>query len=260
MRFTRGWPLVSGSSTISCHSLGTTPSRGTEAGGATTTAAIGKHDSLATKIVPFLLKSLCFSDNHTGQRLDLVYIACEPEGIFMGCVPQVSRLECLLKFLYFGQLIAMGGASREHNLIVGNAFVSLHAQLRGKSCEVYSNDMRVHIPAPGLYTYPDIAALGGEPVFEDDQFDTLLNPSVIMEVLSASTEAYDRGAKFAHYRSIVFLQAYVLIAQGQPHIELFERGTAGRWVFSETRGIEGRLEIEAIGCILELSEGYERTV
>lgn len=159
-----------------------------------------------------------------------------------------------------GQVVAMGGASREHNLIVGNTFASLHVQLRGRGCEAYSNDMRVYIPATGLYTYPDIAALCEEPVFEDDQFDTLLNPTVIIEVLSASTEAYDRGAKFAHYRSIVSLQAYVLIAQDHRHIELFERGTDGRWVLSETRGIEGRLEIEAIGCILELSAVYERIV
>jgi len=159
-----------------------------------------------------------------------------------------------------GQITAMNGASREHNLIVGNAFASLHAQLRGRGCEGYSNDMRVHIPATGLYTYPDIAALCGEPVFEDDQFDTLLNPLVIIEVLSASTEAYDRGAKFAHYRSIESLRAYVLIAQDRPHIELFERGTDGRWVLSEAKGLEGRLELEALGCVLKLSEVYDRII
>jgi len=157
-----------------------------------------------------------------------------------------------------GQITAMSGASREHNLIVGNAFASLHGQLRGRGCEVYSNDMRVHIPATGLYTYPDITALCGEPVFEGDQFDTLLNPHVIIEVLFSSTEAYDRGAKFAHYRSIESLQAYVLIAQDRPHIELFERGTDGRWVLSEAKGLESRLELEALGCVLELSEVYER--
>jgi len=157
-----------------------------------------------------------------------------------------------------GQITAMSGASREHNLIVGNAFASLHGQLRGRGCEVYSNDMRVHIPATGLYTYPDIVALCGEPVFEGDQFDTLLNPHVIIEVLSSSTEAYDRGTKFAHYRSIESLQAYVLIAQDRPHIELFERGTDGRWVLSEAKGPESHLELEALGCVLELSEVYER--
>jgi Uma2 family endonuclease len=95
-------------------------------------------------------------------------------------------------------------------------------------------------------------------VFEGDQFDTLLNPHVIIEVLSSSTEAYDRGAKFAHYRSIESLQAYVLIAQDRPHIELFERGTDGRWVLSEAKGLESHLELEALGGVLELSEVYER--
>jgi Uma2 family endonuclease len=142
-----------------------------------------------------------------------------------------------------GQITAMRGASREHHLIVGNAFASLHGQLRSRGFEVYSNDMRVHIPATGLYTYSDIVALCGEPVFEGDQFDTLLHPHVIIEVLSSSTEAYDRGAKFAHYRSIESLQAYVLIAEDRPHIELFERGTDGRWVLSEAKGLESRLEL-----------------
>jgi Uma2 family endonuclease len=159
-----------------------------------------------------------------------------------------------------GQITAMSGASREHNLIVGNAFASLHAQLRGRDCEVYSNDMRVHIPATGLYTYPDITALCGEPGFEGDPFDTLLHPLVIIEVLSASTEAYDRGAKFAHYRSIESLQAYVLIAQDRPHIELFERGTDGRWVLSEAKGLESRLGLETLDCVLELSEVYDRVI
>jgi Uma2 family endonuclease len=159
-----------------------------------------------------------------------------------------------------GQITAMGGASREHNLIVGNVFASIHTQLRGRGCEVYSSDMRIHIPATGLYTYPDIAALCGEPMFEGDQFDTLLNPSVIIEVLSASTEAYDRGAKFAHYRSVESLQAYVLIAQDRPHIELFERETDGRWVLSEAKGPTGRLELESLSCVLELSEVYERII
>ena len=99
-----------------------------------------------------------------------------------------------------GQITVTGEASEAHNLIVWNVLASLHSQMRGRPCRSYGNDMRVKIPASGLYTYPDIAALCDEPDFEDDTFDTLLNPSVIIEVLSPSTEAYDRGAKFAHYR------------------------------------------------------------
>ncbi len=173
----------------------------------------------------------------------------------------VERQQTDAKHEYLhGQITAMSGASREHNLIVGNAFASLHAQLRGRGCEVYSNDMRVHIPATGLYTYPDIAALCAEPEFEDDQFDTLINPLVIIEVLSSSTEAYGRGDKFVHYRSIDSLQAYMLIAQDRPLIELFEQGTDGRWVLNEAQGLDSRLELEALGCVLELSEVYERVI
>jgi Uma2 family endonuclease len=158
-----------------------------------------------------------------------------------------------------GRITAMAGSSREHTLIVWNILASLHTQMRGRDCEAYGNDMRVKIPATGLYTYPDIAALCGNVMFEDDQFDTLLNPSVIVEVLSASTEAYDRGAKFAHYRSIEGLRAYVLISQDRPHIELFERHPVG-WLLTEARGQEGHIGLPALGCALELRDVYERVI
>ena len=101
-----------------------------------------------------------------------------------------------------GEIHAMTGASREHNLINGNLFAALHTQTRGKPCEVYSNDMRVKVSETGMYTYPDIAVACGKPEFEDTQVDTLLNPVLIVEVLKVSTEGYDRGAKFAHYRTL----------------------------------------------------------
>ena len=113
----------------------------------------------------------------------------------------------------------MAGASLAHNRIVSNLVISLGTQMRGRPCDVFSSDMCLHIPATGLYTYPDIAALCDEPRFEDDQLDVLLNPSLIIEVLSPSTEAYDRGAKFDHYRSIASLQTYLLIAQDRAHVE-----------------------------------------
>ena len=159
-----------------------------------------------------------------------------------------------------GQITAMGGASEAHNLIVWNVLASLHGQMRGRPCRSYGSDMRVKVPASGLYTYPDIAALCGEPEFEDDAFDTLLNPGVIIEVLSPSTEAYNRGAKFAHYRSIESLQTYVLIAQDVPHIELFERQPDGRWLLSEVKGLDASVPLEAVGCDLELEAVYERVI
>lgn len=159
-----------------------------------------------------------------------------------------------------GQVTAMGGASEAHNLIVWNVLASLHGQMRGRPCRAYGSDMRVKVPASGLYTYPDIVALCGEPEFEDDEFDTLLNPSVIIEVLSPSTEAYNRGAKFAHYRSIESLQTYVLIAQDAPHIELFERQPDGRWLLSEAKGLDASMSLTAVDCDLDLAAVYERVI
>ena len=171
---------------------------------------------------------------------------------------QFERAQTDVKHEYLnGRITAMAGSSREHTLIVWNVLASLHTQMRGRDCEAYGNDMRVKIPATGFYTYPDIAALCGEAIFEDDQFDTLLNPNVIIEVLSPSTEAYDRGAKFAHYRSIERLQAYVLISQERCHIELFERHPEG-WLLTETSGRQGCIRLSALDCVLELSDVYER--
>jgi len=153
----------------------------------------------------------------------------------------------------------MAGASLAHNRIVSNLVISLGTQMRGRPCDVFSSDMRIHIPITGLYTYPDIAALCDEPRFEDDQLDVLLNPSIIIEVLSPSTEAYDRGAKFDHYRSIETLQAYMLIAQDRAHVEQFERQGSG-WLLTVTKGLEASVRLEAIGCELALADVYERVM
>ena len=171
-----------------------------------------------------------------------------------------ERAQTDVKHEYLGgEITAMAGVTREHNLIVGNTFASLHARLRGRGCETYSNDMRVKVPATGLYAYPDISALCGDPQFEDEVLDTLLNPSVIIEVLSESTEAYDRGTKFAHYRRIESLQAYVLIAQHTPRLELFVRQESG-WLLTEANGLEAHIRLEALDCELALADVYERVL
>ena len=154
---------------------------------------------------------------------------------------------------------SMAGASLAHNRIVSNLVISLGTQMRGRPCDVFSSDMRIHIPTTGLYTYPDIAALCGEPRFEDDQLDVLLNPDLIIEVLSPSTEAYDRGAKFDHYRSIETLQTYMLIAQDRAHVEQFERQESG-WLLTVTKGLEASVRLEAISCELALADVYERVL
>lgn len=157
-----------------------------------------------------------------------------------------------------GQIYAMTGASREHNLIAGNTFATLHAQLRSRACEVYASDMRVKLSATGMYTYPDVVAVCGVPQFEDEAVDTLLNPSVIVEVLSDSTERYDRGAKFAHYRTLDSLTDYLLIAQGSYLVEQYTRQPDGQWLFSANTLLTATLTLASIGCTLPLAAIYEK--
>jgi Uma2 family endonuclease len=156
-----------------------------------------------------------------------------------------------------GHIFAMAGASRQHNLIAGNIFGELRNQLRGRPCEAYINDMRVKVNATGLYTYPDVAALCDEPIFEDAQGDSLLNPSVIVEVLSDSTEAYDRGEKFAHYRRLESLRDYILIAQNLIRVEHFTR-QGDNWLFSEANSLSSSIHIPSIDCTIALQDIYER--
>lgn len=158
---------------------------------------------------------------------------------------------------FHGRIYALAGASRAHNLIVFNFAAALGAQLRGRPCEGYVNDMRVKVSQTGLYTYPDVVALCGEPRVEDPQVDTLLNPSVIIEVLSDSTEGYDRGEKFAHYRRLDSLQEYVLVAQDKVRVELYVR-EGEHWVLSEISDTEGVLKLPSIGCAIPVRDIYER--
>lgn len=158
-----------------------------------------------------------------------------------------------------GEMYAMTGASRPHTLIVTNAVRELGNQLKGRSCEVYVADMRVRVEHTGLYTYPDIVVVCGEPRLADEHLDTLLNPTVIIEVLSPSTEAYDRGTKFAHYRELPSLREYVLVSQTHAHVERFVRQDGGpEWTLSAVRGQGGTLTLTSIGCTLPLAELYDR--
>ncbi len=159
---------------------------------------------------------------------------------------------------YAGNVVAMVRASREHNLIVTSTVISLGTQLRKRPCELYSNDMQLRIDMLGKYTYPDITIVCGEPQFADDPFDNLLNPTVIIEVLSPSTEAYDRGEKFEHYRTIESLREYVLIAQDRYHIDHFVCGDDGFWVLRDADGFGATISLASIGCALALADVYEK--
>lgn len=159
---------------------------------------------------------------------------------------------------YDGKIFAMAGASRRHNLIAVNIASEMRARLRGRPCEVYGSDMRVKVSPTGLYTYPDVVVVCGEPRFEDDHEDTLLNPTLIVEVLSPSTEDYDRGRKFAHYRQIGSLAEYVLVAQEKHHVERFRRQETGEWLLWETDRPDDTVSLASIGSELALVEVYDK--
>jgi Uma2 family endonuclease len=156
-----------------------------------------------------------------------------------------------------GMIISMAGVSRSHSLIVVNLGREVSRQLVGRPCEAHTSDMRVRVGATGLYTYPDLVAVCGEALFDDEHFDTLLNPTVIVEVLSPSTEAYDRGEKFAHYRRLESLQEYVLVAQDKVRIESYVRkGT--QWLMSEAGRLDDKVRLESIGCEFTLRDVYDK--
>ncbi len=158
-----------------------------------------------------------------------------------------------------GEIVAMTGASREHILICVE-HQSFYRQLEDRPCEVYSNDMRVQIRQGQRYTYPDLAVICGEPQFGDDYLDNLLNPLVIIEVLSPSTEGYDRGEKFHHYRTILSLREYLLIAQDAYRIEHFARQSEQHWLLTVADGLESSIYLPSIDCTLRLADVYKKVV
>lgn len=157
-----------------------------------------------------------------------------------------------------GRVYAMSGASEAHNLIAGSIYVSLYTQLRGRPCKIYPSDMKVRTPSTRSYTYPDISVVCGDAQFDGDLRDILLNPSVVIEVLSPNTERFDRGRKFQRYRELESLQEYVLVAQDSPHVERFARQDNGLWQLSEAHGLQASLPLTSIDCVLRLAEVYEQ--
>lgn len=157
-----------------------------------------------------------------------------------------------------GEIFAMTGASERHSSIAMNTGALLTSQLKGRPCKAYGSDMRVKVERSGLYTYPDVVVVCGKPLLEDSQLDTLLNANAVIEVLSPSTEACDRWAKFEHYRQIETLTDYVLISQDQAFIEHYQRQPDGRWLLADCRGLEAVLTLASIGCTLPLAEVYDK--
>ena len=157
-----------------------------------------------------------------------------------------------------GEMFALAGVSEPHALIMGNIFAELHQQLKHRPCKVYQSEMRVKVDATGLYTYPDVTVVCGEARFDDNHMDTLLNPTVLIEVLSKSTEAYDRGEKYAHYRRLESVTDYLMVSQHTPRIEQYVRQPDGHWLMTEASGLESFIEIASIDCRLALSDVYDK--
>lgn len=159
---------------------------------------------------------------------------------------------------YAGEVFAMAGGSEAHNLIASNVNASIYAQIRGRGCRIYPSDMRIKIVNTGLYTYPDLTIVCGTPDFVNTKKrDTLLNPTIIIEILSSSTERYDRGVKFQNYRSIETLKEYILIAQNTYHVERYIRQEGNTWLLTEATGMESTIALESIQVTLALADVYE---
>lgn len=160
---------------------------------------------------------------------------------------------------YQGEVFAMSGGSIRHNDIAFNIGLALGNRLRDKSCRPSNSDQRIRIPANGLSTYPDVSVVCGPREVDVEDVDAITNPTVIFEVLSKSTEAYDRGKKFALYRELESLQQYVLVSQEEQRVESYSRKEDGNWLLSIAEGPLAEVALTSIGVSLPLSEVYADT-
>ncbi|MGI8989663.1 MAG: Uma2 family endonuclease [Bryobacteraceae bacterium] len=159
---------------------------------------------------------------------------------------------------YQGRIFAMSGGTHPHAIVICNFAGELRQALKKRPCLVSTTDLRVRVSETGLYTYPDIVVVCGDPVYSDDQRDTLLNPTAIVEVLSKSTEGHDRGFKFAQYWKLDSLKAYILVSQDEARVESFERRSEEQWILTEYVGMEAVCRIGSIDCNIQLSEIYDK--
>lgn len=156
-----------------------------------------------------------------------------------------------------GEVYAMSGVSRKHDRIAVNLIAALSQALRGSPCDIHTSDMRVRAGRSKAYFYPDLTVVCGEPRFEDIEFDVLLNPTVIIEILSPTTKNFDRGEKFEAYRQVDSLVEYVLVAQNRIYIEQWTKRD-GHWVLTEVESQEAALEIRSAGVSIPIATIYDR--
>lgn len=155
-----------------------------------------------------------------------------------------------------GEMFAMAGGSPMHSLIATNLASEVRSRLKGRPCVPFNSDLRLKIVATGLYTYPDLSVVYGPLEFADAEEDVIVNPTLLAEVLSDSTESYDRGKKFEHYRQIPTLREYLLVSQKEPRIEQFVRGSDGEWRLREAAGLETQMELPSLQITLPLAEVF----
>ena len=158
-----------------------------------------------------------------------------------------------------GELLAMSGASYKHNIIFSNLFTGLGGRLKGKSCQPYGPDMRINIPENTLYTYPDIAVVCGDLQISPEDEDSVLKPTILIEILSPSTRNYDQGEKFRLYRDIPTLKELILVDTDAVRIAVFRVNDKGHWELEEYKSITDQLFLTSVGVIIPVSEIYERT-
>ena len=159
-----------------------------------------------------------------------------------------------------GVVYAMSGGSHAHALLISSLTGMLYTALRKSACTVTNSDMRMRVTSNGFHTYPDIMVQCEDPRYADGRKDTLVNPTVVIEVFSPSTEGCDRGFKFHQYKLVESLQEYALVSQTEPRVEIFRRQPSGAWLMRESTGLQARSLFQSINCEIDLADLYERIV
>jgi Uma2 family endonuclease len=170
----------------------------------------------------------------------------------------LERIADYRSAFFQGEIFAMAGGSPRHSLIQTNLTAELRQALKGNPCTAYNSDLRILVNPTGLYTYPDASIVCGPLELADGQKDVVLNPTVLFEVLSDSTEAYDRGQKFGNYRQIESLREYVLVSQNEVLVERYQRNPDNTWTLTESRGVDAQLALNSVGIAISLMEIYDK--
>jgi len=171
---------------------------------------------------------------------------------------EIDRASEFRNEYYNGRMYLMPGGSHPHAIVISNLGRHLGNALAKQPCVVTTSDVRVRVRESGLYTYPDVVVVCGTPRYMDDRDDTVLNPVLILEVLSPSTEAYDRGFKSAQYRTLESLQEYALVSQSEARVEIFRRQPSGDWLLSESAGMDSLCRFDSVGCTVAMRDVYDK--